>query len=111
MNDHFYPESVTWLNSLWLTLTSDPYLIHFIHRWWGWVVVVALIVLARKVKQAGVRPAAIAIHTTFGTQIVLGIATVMSGIALPLAVLHQAVGALLVASTVWGSHVIGRRTA
>ena len=111
MNDHIYPEGVTWLNTAWMTLTSDPYLIHFIHRWWGWVVVVALIVLARKVKQTGARPAAIAIHTAFGTQIVLGIATVMSGIALPLAVLHQAVGALLVASTVWGSHVIGRRTA
>ena len=111
MNDHFYPDGVTWLNTAWMTLTSDPFLIHFIHRWWAWVVVAALIMLARKVKQAGVRRAAIAIHTAFGTQIVLGIATVMSGIALPLAVLHQAVGALLVASTVWGSHVIGRRTA
>ena len=111
MNDHFYPQGVMWLNTVWMTLTSDPFLIHFIHRWWAWAVVVALIVLARKVKQAGERPAAIAIHTAFGTQIVLGIGTVMSGIALPLAVLHQAVGALLVASTVWGSHVIGRRTA
>jgi cytochrome c oxidase assembly protein subunit 15 len=34
----------------------------------------------------------------------------MSGVALPLAALHQAVGALLVAATAWGAHVIGRRS-
>jgi heme a synthase len=39
----------------------------------------------------------------------LGIATVLSGIALPLAALHQAVGALLVASTAWGAHSLGQR--
>ena len=38
----------------------------------------------------------------------LGIATVMSGIALWLAVLHQATGALLLAATVWGAHELGR---
>ncbi|MDE0947965.1 MAG: heme A synthase, partial [Sphingobium sp.] len=44
-----------------------------------------------------------------GIQILLGIATVMSGIALPLAVLHQAVGAIVVAAMAWGAHSIGRR--
>ena len=38
----------------------------------------------------------------------LGIATVYSGVALWLAVLHQLTGALLVAATVWGVHVLGR---
>jgi cytochrome c oxidase assembly protein subunit 15 len=86
----------------------DPFLIHFLHRWWAWVAVAALVVLARKVKMAGVRPASIAIHSTFGTQILLGIATVMTGVALWLAVAHQLVGALLVAATAWSAHVIGR---
>ena len=108
MNDHFIPEGITWAGSLWMTLTSDSYLIHFIHRWWAWVAVVALVLLARKVNQAGVRPASIAIHSAFGLQILLGIATVMSGVNIVLAVLHQAVGAMLVASSVWGAHVIGR---
>jgi cytochrome c oxidase assembly protein subunit 15 len=53
----------------------------------------------------------VAIHSTFGTQIILGIATVLSGVAIWLAVLHQAVGALVVASTAWGAHVLGRPTA
>ena len=54
----------------------------------------------RRVRAAGSRAASIAIHCAFGTQILLGIATVMSGVALWLAVLHQAVGALLVAASV-----------
>ena len=50
-----------------------------------------------------------AIHAAFGTQILLGIATVLTGVALWLAVLHQLVGALLVAATTWGAHAAGRR--
>jgi len=92
---------------LW-ALTHDPFLLHFLHRWWAWVTVAALVVLARKVRAAGVRPASIAIHSAFGTQIVLGIATVLTGVALWLAVLHQLVGALLVAATAWGAHGLGR---
>jgi cytochrome c oxidase assembly protein subunit 15 len=34
---------------------------------------------------------------------------VMSGVNIILAVLNQAVGALVLASTTWGSHVVGRR--
>jgi cytochrome c oxidase assembly protein subunit 15 len=32
----------------------------------------------------------------------------MTDVSLPIAVLHQAVGALVVAATVWGVHIIGR---
>ena len=46
--------------------------------------------------------------SAFGTQIILGILTVLSGIAIWLAVLHQATGALLVAATVWGAHELGQ---
>ena len=55
------------------------------------------------------RRASVAIHSAFGTQILLGIATVMTGVALWLAVLHQLVGALLVVATAWGAHAAGRR--
>ncbi|MBA4090837.1 MAG: heme A synthase [Sphingobium sp.] len=109
MNDHVVPEGIQWLGSLWATVSSDPYLVHFLHRWWAWVAAVALVVLARRAKQAGQRGASIAINAAVGTQILLGIATVISGIALPLAVLHQAVGALVVAAAAWGAHAVGAR--
>jgi len=51
----------------------------------------------------------VAIHSAFGVQILFGIGTVMSGVAIPLAVAHQLVGALLLAATVWGAHSLGQR--
>lgn len=111
MNDHLVPEGINWLGSLWATLSSDPYLVHFIHRWWAWIAAAALILLARKARAMGHRSASVAINAAVGTQVILGIATVLSGIALPLAVLHQAVGALVVASAAWGAHSVGSRRA
>lgn len=109
MNGRVVPDGIVNAGGWLWALTNDPILIHFIHRWWAWVAVAALVILARRVKGAGVRAATVAIHSAFGTQILLGIATVMTGVNITLAVLHQAVGALVVASTAWGLHVIGRK--
>jgi len=110
MNGHFLPEGIDWSRGAGFTMTHDPYLLHFMHRWWAWVVVAVLVLFARKVRQVeGARPASIAIHSAFGTQIILGILTVLSGIAIWLAVLHQATGALLLGTTVWGAHELGSK--
>jgi heme a synthase len=112
MNGRFVPEGIDWSGGAAFALTHDLYLLHFVHRWWAWVVVLVLVLFARQLKRIeGARPASIAIHSAFGTQIILGILTVLSGIAIWLAVLHQATGALLLAATVWGAHELGKRTA
>ena len=112
MNGHFLPDGIDWSRGALFAMTHDLYLLHFIHRWWAWVVVGMLVLFARKVRRVdGARRASIAIHSAFGTQIILGILTVVSGIALWLAVLHQATGTLLLASTVWGAHELGRQRA
>ncbi|MGH6706134.1 MAG: COX15/CtaA family protein [Sphingomicrobium sp.] len=108
MNDQLVPDGIDWSSGAWFALTHDPFLIHFLHRWWAWVAVAALVILARHVKPLD-RRASIAIHSAFGTQILLGIATVMTGMNIVMAVLHQAVGALVVASVAWGAHIVGRR--
>jgi heme a synthase len=109
MQGSLIPAGIDWSKGTWHALLYDPFLIHFLHRWWGWVVAAALVVMARRIRVAGDRPASVAIHALFGTQLLLGIATVMSGIALWLAVLHQLTGALLTGATVWGAHVLGRK--
>jgi cytochrome c oxidase assembly protein subunit 15 len=112
MGGRFVPEGIDWSKGIGFALTHDPFLLHFMHRWWAWVVVAVLVVFARKLRKLeGARPASIAVHSAFGTQIILGILTVLSGIAIWLAVLHQATGALLVAATVWGAHELGRQRA
>lgn len=112
MQGRLFPAGVDWSHGTGWALVNDPYLVHFVHRWWAWVVVAAMIVFARKVRRVpGARAASIAIHSTFGTQVLLGILTVLSGVAIWLAALHQAVGALLVAATIWGAHMLGRARA
>lgn len=107
MQGQFVPAGIDWSRGTGPALLADPFLVHFIHRWWAWFVVVVLIVLARQLRPVE-RRASIAIHAAFGTQVLLGIATVWSGVAIWLAALHQLTGALLLAATVWGVHRLGR---
>ena len=108
MQGRLIPDGIDWAMGAAWAFTHDPYLLHFLHRWWAWVAVAALVVLARRARPLD-RRASIAIHSAFGTQILLGIATVMTGMNIVMAVLHQAVGALVVASVAWGAHVVGRQ--
>ncbi len=108
MAGHVFPDGVDWTHGPLTALLNDKFLIHFTHRWWAWGVVAVLVMLARRVRGVN-RRASVALHAAFGTQIVLGIATVMSGMNIILAVLHQAVGALVVAATVWGVHSIAAK--
>jgi cytochrome c oxidase assembly protein subunit 15 len=108
MNGRFFPGATIAGRPFLDALFNDPAIVHFVHRWWAWVTVAALIVLARATRAVD-RRASIAIHSAFGLQILLGIATVMSGMNITLAALHQLTGALLVIATVWGAHAVGRR--
>ena len=106
-----------WSRGVGWAVTHDPFLIHFLHRWWAWIAFAALLVLARFAKRAGARTgalreareASIALHSAVGVQVLLGIATVLTGVALWIAVAHQVTGALLVAATAWAAHLCGRR--
>ena len=106
MQGRLIPE-VDWSRGIGWAFTHDPFLLHFLHRWWAWVAFAALLVLASRVRSRDPR-ASIAIHGTLGAQIVLGIATVLSAVNLELATMHQLVGALLVAATAWAAHAQGR---
>lgn len=109
MNGRFFPSEVIGSQPLVAALIGDPWLVHFIHRWWAWIAVAALVVIARAAKAAGARSASIAVHSAFGLQIILGIVTVVTGVNIAAAALHQLVGALLVIATAWAAHMIGRR--
>ncbi len=105
MNGRLVPD-VDWSRGALWTVTHDPFLLQFLHRWWAWVAVAALVWLARRVRKAD-RFASVAVHTAFGVMVLLGIATVMSGVSLWIAAAHQLVGALTVAATVRAMHSDG----
>lgn len=89
------------------TLTNDPFLLHWLHRWWAWIAVAALVYLARRVRKAD-RAASIAVHSAFGVMVILGITTVLTEVELWVAAAHQLTGALLVASVGWAMHSDGK---
>ncbi|WP_299195839.1 COX15/CtaA family protein [uncultured Erythrobacter sp.] len=105
MNGRLVPE-VGFERGFWWTLTHDPFLLHFLHRWWAWVAVGALIYLARRVRKDH-RRASIEVHSAFGLMILLGIATVLSEVNLWLAAAHQLTGALLVIAAARAMHADG----
>jgi cytochrome c oxidase assembly protein subunit 15 len=95
--------------SLIANLIDNPVVVQFIHRWWAWAAVAAVLALAWRAQRAGIKGPGHAIATFIVLQVALGIATLLSGVALPIAAAHQAVAALLLASVVWASHGLGRR--
>ena len=68
MNGRLVPDGIDWSRGAGHALANDPFLVHFIHRWWAWVAVAALIILARRIRPLD-RRASVAIHSAFGLQI------------------------------------------
>lgn len=108
MYGHVIPPNIGWSAELLKTWCDHPVLIHFLHRWWAWVVAITLILLARSIRKSH-RRASIALNAAVGTQILLGISTVLSGVNIAVAASHQAVAALVVAATVCCVHRLGLR--
>ena len=105
MNGRLVPELDWSAGAVW-TLTHDPFLLQFLHRWWAFAAAAALVWLARRVR-GNDRFASITVNAAVGTMVLLGIATVMSGVSLWIAAAHQLVGALTVAATARAIHSHG----
>lgn len=108
MGDDWFPRG-GW-NAAWglvANLRDNPVVVQFIHRWFAWVALAAVLLLARKARPLGATGPVHAIVALVVLQILLGIATLMSGVFIPIAVAHQAVAALLLASVVAATHRVG----
>ncbi|NIJ07840.1 cytochrome c oxidase assembly protein subunit 15 [Sphingomonas vulcanisoli] len=107
MGDHFFPQGGWAPQGIAFNLFYNPVVVQFIHRWWAWVVVMVALLLAQSAWKKGGRVAGIHAIVLVALQVVLGIATLLTGVLLPIAVAHQAVAALLLACFVWCAHVVG----
>ena len=104
MGDEWFPAggwSAT--QSFLANVSSNPIVVQFVHRWWAWAVVILALTLASRSRSRTSAPA-LAVVIAVVSQIGLGIATLLSGVALPVAVAHQAVAALLLGAIVWAGH-------
>ncbi|MBB3034300.1 COX15/CtaA family protein [Alteriqipengyuania lutimaris] len=109
MQERFLPEA-NWAQGAFYALTHDPFLLHFIHRWFAWAAFAVLLWLGwRALPRDGNAGKALICFAI--AQVLLGIVTVVTGVSLWIAVAHQVTGALLVAATAASAHAIGRRPA
>lgn len=108
MGGRLFPEGVPFLEPLWRNLVDQPIVVQFAHRWFALVAAAAAFTLAYKAKRAGVRGTG-AVHAVVTLQIALGIATLLTGVDIAIAVAHQAVAALLVIVLAAVAHGLGSR--
>ncbi|WP_420641985.1 COX15/CtaA family protein [Candidatus Leptofilum sp.] len=93
------PNLFTQFDSWWQNLISAPVTVHFVHRWFAFVVLAAAIglyfITKRHAYSANVHKAVIGFLGLVAVQIALGVSTIWFSVPLILALSHQAVGLLL----------------
>ena len=88
-------------------LVNNPIVVQFVHRWLAFVAAAGLLMLAWRAGRAGSR-AGLAVAGLVVLQIGLGIATLLSGVRIEIAVWHQLNAALLLIVAVGAANAVGR---
>lgn len=108
MSDAVFPAGVPMVDPAWRNAVDNPVVVQFFHRWWAFATAAALVWLAIRATRSGSK-AGLWVVLLVTLQIVLGIATLMSGVQIDIAVAHQGNAALLLIATVFAAHAIGGR--
>jgi cytochrome c oxidase assembly protein subunit 15 len=109
MGADWFPSEAPMMEPWLRNLVDNPIVVQFVHRWLAWGVAAAALMLALRSGGAGHMIPAAALIVAVSTQISLGIATLISGVDLEIAVAHQGMAALLLAATILASHRLGER--
>ena len=109
------PRGLYDLSPWWINHFENPALVHFQHRSVGYVVAALVVALYVGLRRAGAdRSLRIAgIHSVVLTalQIALGIFTILSMVALPLAALHQICALALFSAALWWTYALNANAA
>jgi cytochrome c oxidase assembly protein subunit 15 len=109
MGDAFFPAGVPMVTPAWRNAIDNPIVVQFLHRWIAFVAAGALLWLAYRARMRNAPRTALAVAALVVAQIALGIATLLSGVEIVVAVAHQANAALLLIATVAAAHAVSRR--
>lgn len=108
MNGAWIPPGSFNLTPAWLNLFENPVAIHAIHRWLAWIVVFTTAGFAfwglRQTSDPDARRALSLLLTVAVVQVTLGALTVVTHVNITVAVVHQAVGFLLLSSCALVAH-------
>ncbi len=85
-------------------------LIQFFHRWWAFFVIFVVICFTRMVKKENknsiLKKPLIILHSLVGTQIIIGVLTLIYVVPVPLASLHQITAVLILANAVYIKRIV-----
>jgi cytochrome c oxidase assembly protein subunit 15 len=107
MGAEWFPSATPMLTPWLSNFADNPIVVQFIHRWLAFAVALAAVILGAKAWGKGERLAGGALAALVGAQILLGIATLLSGVEIHIAVMHQATAVLLLAATLAAAHALG----
>jgi cytochrome c oxidase assembly protein subunit 15 len=110
MGEEWYPADTPLLRPFIVNFADNPIVVQFVHRWLAWVVAGFAVALAATAWERGRRAEAVAVAASVTLQIVLGVATLLSGVEIGVAVAHQAMAAVLLAAIVVAAHRLEART-
>ncbi|CUS44616.1 Heme A synthase, cytochrome oxidase biogenesis protein Cox15-CtaA [hydrothermal vent metagenome] len=108
MGNTLFPAGVAFIEPIWRNAVDNPVVVQFIHRWFAFVAATALIMLALRSIRQGAGVAGRLLIWLVVLQIALGIATLLSGVQIVIAIAHQANAALTLIAATFAAHTIGR---
>lgn len=111
MGDALFPAGTPMLTPLIVNFVDNPIVVQFVHRWLAFAVAIAAGILASIAWRRGLAGWARIVVAAIATQILLGIATLVSGVEIEIAVAHQAMAALLLGAILVTAHRLGERRA
>lgn len=109
MGKTLFPAGTPLIDPLWRNAVDNPIVVQFVHRWLAFVVAVGLLWLAVRAMCSGAARAGWIVIALVLGQIALGVATVLSGVEITIAVAHQANAALLLIAATAAAHAVGLR--
>jgi cytochrome c oxidase assembly protein subunit 15 len=108
MGDQWFPAETPMLRPFLVNFVDNPIMVQFVHRWLAFVVAGFVIILAVRAMRSGFKGAGHAVIAAVTIQILLGIATIVTGVELWIGVAHQGMAALLLAAIIHAAHRIGQ---
>jgi cytochrome c oxidase assembly protein subunit 15 len=107
MGEDWFPAGTPMLEPFIVNFADNPIVVQFVHRWLAFIVAGLAVALALKAWKQRIHAPAAAIVATTALQILLGIATLLTGVELWIAVAHQAMAALLLGALLVTAHSLG----
>ena len=107
MGQEWFPADTPMLRPFIVNFADNPIVVQFVHRWLAWIVAGFALALAIAAWEQRFRLEAVAVVAAVTLQILLGVATLLSGVEIWIAVTHQAMAALLLAAIIVTSHRLG----